>query len=74
MRNPRKKISRELLQQLYWGDGLLQTQIAQRLGYGPDVVHDAMKRFGLATRSPAESARLARGVCIPETELRKLYE
>ncbi len=33
-----------------------------------------MKRFGIATRSPAESARLARGVALPESDLRRWYE
>lgn len=74
MAKSRGEISGSHLQHLYWEKGLSQAQIAQQLGYRPDAIREAMKRLGIAPRSPSESARLARGVRLGEADLRQLYE
>jgi DNA-binding Lrp family transcriptional regulator len=65
----RLDISRDLLERLYYDDGLSRQKIADRLGCTEWVVRSQMERYGLPARRPWDYRRID----IPEDLLRRLY-
>jgi biotin operon repressor len=62
-------IPEDLLQRLYYEEGLSQAKIAKRIGCDERVIRDRMREFGMEPKSPADYKWLN----IPESLLRKLY-
>ena len=65
----RLDIPRDLLERLYYDEGLSRQKIADRLGYTEWVVRSQMERYGLPARRPWDYRRID----IPEDYLRRLY-
>lgn len=49
------QVTRDALQELYWGQRLSCPQIAERLGGGPGQVRRLMERYGIPRRTNSES-------------------
>ena len=54
------KLTKELLESLYWKEYLSITDIANKLAYSECTISRYMKRFGIFKRSPKERIQLAR--------------
>jgi hypothetical protein len=62
-------IPRDLLERLYYEEGLSRQKIADRLGCTEWIVRSQMERYGLPARRPWDYRRID----IPEGLLRRLY-
>ena len=65
------KLNKTLLKKLYWTQKLSIGQIAQKSHCHPFVIHRAMKKYKIKTRSLSEAKRK---FVITKKELKKLYE
>lgn len=67
-------IERETLVELYWDQGLSIPKVAAHLDCSEDVVRSRMQEYGIPRRTPSESAKLSRGIDLPEELAREWYE
>ena len=63
------EIPKSVLEELYYGEGLTQKQIAVRFGVTDSTIRNRMIEYGLAARTAQDYVRLD----IPKAELERLY-